>query len=219
MRHPLPWLAALFAAFLMTAPAVAQDEYDDPEDYESSEEGEVPDEGDVPDVGEDYGEGEEYGEGGEPGEEGYGPEGEGEEYEDLGEGPDGEFGVHIGPDSFGLYIDQGDYDRYGRRGGGFGLSIGGDGVGLGIFFEGEGGRYRRGHWYCPRSHCRGRGHWGRGYGRRRQPIGRHAHWDCHPVFKRGYRRGHEVLIRARMCYDRDGFAYIEPGSRRVVRTY
>jgi len=176
MKHPLPWLAALFAAVLMATPAAA--------DHHR----------------------------------GY--------YEDDEE--DVQFGLHIGPDSFGLYFDQEDYDEYGRSGPRFGLRL--DDRGAGIFFEdGDRGyrdrRYQRGHWYCPRRYCEGGdGHWGRGYGRGRgrghhRGRGRHASYGCHPIFKRGYRRGRDVLIRARMCYDRDGNAYIEPGSRRVVRTY
>ncbi|MFP4003872.1 MAG: hypothetical protein ACLFV8_08860 [Alphaproteobacteria bacterium] len=187
MTYPPSWLAAVLAVLLMAVPAFA----DDDRDYYDDDRDYYEDERDYYDDRDHY---------------------DGRDYRDEG---DARFGVHIGPDSFGLYFDKDDYDRYGR-GSRFGLHF--DGFGGGIFFELEGDRrYRRGHWYCPRSHCRGRGHGGRGYGRGRPGRGRHRSYDCHPVFKRGFRRGREVLIRARMCYDRAGYAYIVPGSRRVVR--
>ncbi|MBI1238846.1 MAG: hypothetical protein GC199_05835 [Alphaproteobacteria bacterium] len=116
---------------------------------------------------------------------------------------DGRFGIYLGPDSFGLYLEGRDrpwehdhrryrhyrYDDYYRR-------------------DYRGRDYAYGHWYAePRyfDYDR-RGHYYRARG-------------CHPVTKRGWYHGRRAVIEGRMCYDRHGNPYIVDRSRHFRHYY
>jgi hypothetical protein len=87
----------------------------------------------------------------------------------------------------------------------FGVFVGRDNVAVGIYKGRVPGHFNN--WYAAhgvyRTHA-----WFRGHPRLRA---------CFPVTKYAFHRGRPALIKATMCYSRNGARFVVPGSRHFVR--
>lgn len=86
-----------------------------------------------------------------------------------------------------------------------GVFVGRDNVAVGVYKGRVPGHFNN--WYAGhgvyRTHA-----WFRGHSRMRA---------CFPVTKYAFRNGRPALIKATMCYSRNGSRFIVPGSRHFVR--